>query len=340
MRIGILGLTVFFVFFTSCKDEPAEPGLPSVNGHSVLVLNEGNFQWGNASLSVYDPEARTIIHKVFQKVNGRPLGDVAQSISGFGQFYYIVVNNSGSILVIDTSDFKLVDEWKGYISPRYMFHVDEQTAIVSDLYAKGVFVIDKANGSVKSKIGINGWTDRMIRYKDDLFVTNRDGKAIYRIDLITFRLKDSIVVSDQPNQMVIDAENKLWVLCSGKTGEGNGALWVLDADNGELVQKFSMNVSAFINHLAIDRSLQHIFYIEKDLYKMHYKDSTLPKIPSIKLEMKTPYHLKIDQINDDIYISDAKDFLSNSTLKRYTSNGTTIDVVETGIIAGDVYIGE
>lgn len=338
MRFGLILLSILPLGLISCKEKVSEPGLPSVNRYDVLVLNEGNFQWGNASLSVYDPLAMTITNKVFQKVNGRPLGDVAQSISAFGPYYYIVVNNSATILVIDTSDYMLVDEWTGFVSPRYLFHVDDRTAIVSDLYAKGVFVVNKTDGTVKSKIAINGWTDRMVRYRDDLFITNRDGKAIYRIDLQSFSVKDSIIVSDQPNQMVVDADDRLWVLCSGKTGAGKGALWILNAESGEKIRRFDMSVSAFVNHLAIDRKLEYIFFIEKDLYKMHYMDTILPAVPFIQLDMKTPYHLTVSPVNDDIYISDAGDFLSNSTLNRYAPAGDKIDWVETGIIAGDIYI--
>jgi len=69
----ILIYTAFFAvsLFTSCKkektiiiDEPEN----TISG--VLVGNEGNFNWGNASLDYIDPKRKTIYHSVYKAKNG------------------------------------------------------------------------------------------------------------------------------------------------------------------------------------------------------------------------------------------------------------------------------
>ena len=49
-------------------------------GHGLFITNEGNFQYGNATLSFYDTQTRKIDNEVFFRANDQKLGDVAQSL--------------------------------------------------------------------------------------------------------------------------------------------------------------------------------------------------------------------------------------------------------------------
>ena len=63
----------------------------------VFCLCEGNMNAGNASLSYYDPAARTVQNEVFYRANGAKLGDVAQSIFLREGRVFIPISNSGVI---------------------------------------------------------------------------------------------------------------------------------------------------------------------------------------------------------------------------------------------------
>ncbi|MBR5603111.1 MAG: YncE family protein, partial [Bacteroidales bacterium] len=89
--------SIFFVFatlclcvFTSCMEW--DYGLEedfSTSGEGLFICNEGNFQYGNATLSYYDPETKIIENEVFYRANAMKLGDVAQSMiirDGIGWF--------------------------------------------------------------------------------------------------------------------------------------------------------------------------------------------------------------------------------------------------------------
>src|SRR5690554_356122 len=94
-----------------------EAFLPGPSSKGLFIVNEGNFMYGNASLTYYDPQSGNVENEVFIRANGINLGDVAQSMTIHNGLGYIVVNNSGVIFVIDPATFRLKGNITGLISP-------------------------------------------------------------------------------------------------------------------------------------------------------------------------------------------------------------------------------
>ena len=46
------------------------------SGRGLFICNEGNFQYGNATLSYYDPTTKTVENEIFYRANAMKLGDV------------------------------------------------------------------------------------------------------------------------------------------------------------------------------------------------------------------------------------------------------------------------
>ena len=67
----------------------------TVKYDDVLIGCEGNFGWGNASISLYNPTDNSITNTIFQNINGYAIGDVLQSITEYNGKLFVVVNNSG-----------------------------------------------------------------------------------------------------------------------------------------------------------------------------------------------------------------------------------------------------
>lgn len=99
-----------------------------VRGPGLFICNEGNFQYGNASLSFYDPAANQVSNEVFFRANGMKLGDVAQSMAIYGDRGWIVVNNSHVVFAIDVDTFREVGRIENLPSPRYI-HLDRKSVV-------------------------------------------------------------------------------------------------------------------------------------------------------------------------------------------------------------------
>ena len=120
---------IFILFLvSSCvKDKPQDPVKTAVSIDSenkVLITNEGNFGWGIGTISVYDPTSGAVIDKYDQQQNGgSTLGNVCQSITKYNNHYYIVMNNSNKIVVVNASDFVKTAIITGFNSPRYILPI-------------------------------------------------------------------------------------------------------------------------------------------------------------------------------------------------------------------------
>ena len=102
----MLHRTLAFLFMAvamaSCmKWDYVDPEEIKTGGQGLFIINEGNFQYGNASLCYYDPDTKEVQTEVFLRANGFKLGDVAQSMTVRDGRGWIVVNNSHVIFALD-----------------------------------------------------------------------------------------------------------------------------------------------------------------------------------------------------------------------------------------------
>ena len=71
----------------------------------LFITNEGNFQYGNATLSYYNPTTKEVENEVFYRANAMKLGDIAQSMVIRDGIGWVVVNNSHVVFAIDINTF-------------------------------------------------------------------------------------------------------------------------------------------------------------------------------------------------------------------------------------------
>ena len=352
MNRYLIVLAVLLAFF-SCKDDPVDTVFFDFTGNrGVYVLSEGNFMYGNSSLSFYDTDAKRIYNQVFQARNGAPLGDVAQSMTLWNNLGFVVVNNSGKIYVIDSKTAEFRGSISGLSSPRYVHIVNSEKAYVTDLYARKISVFNPQTFQVTGKIPVNNpnsefkqhSTEQMLAYKNLVFVNcwSYDNKILV-IDSNTDQLVDSVEVFKQPNSMVLDKYNKLWVLTDGgfagnPYGYEQPGLLKIDAETREIERSFRFALGEHPLKLTINPTGDTIFYLNLHVWKISVSDKRLPEQPFITSKYTSIYggfySLGIDPVTAEIYVGDAIDHRQNGIVYRYSSSGKLTDEFKVGISPG------
>ena len=323
----------------SCKPEPPGPvDSPKPSKGSVLLLNEGNFQWGNASLDLYDPETEILQSGIFKSANQQALGDVLQSMSIFQDKGYLVVNNSGKIEVVNPTDMTSLGTIEGLTSPRFFLGISSSKAYVSDLYANAIAIVDLSDQAVSGSISCPGWTEQMLSVGEMVFVTNIRQPYLYVVNSQTDLLVDSIRIREGGNRIVRDQEGMLWVACGELIQpDESGALYRINPENWTLIDSFLFSPATHPDELTINASGDQLFFLNGGVQRMPIAAAELPQNPLIPEDGGLFYGLGVDPFSDEIYVTDAIDFVQRGAILRYDLEGNLLHEFRAGIIPGRFY---
>lgn len=330
---------ILFIGMASCKKQEIGPQCPTcfedniaVKYNDVLIGCEGNFGWGNSSLSLYNPSDTSITNSVFQNINGYALGDVMQSMTEYNGKLYVVVNNSGKIEILDTATYQKTITISGLTSPRFFCGINSSKAYVSDLFSNQITILDLSSNSVIGNITTNGWTEEMLLVNDKIFVTRPDTNFILQINASTDVIEDTIVVAKGPSSIVLDNNNQLWVLSSGGTNEEQGELNQIDPSTNSIIQTMVFgDINDSPNNLKTSPSGEEIYYLNNGISKLSIYDTALPFTSIVTQNGALFYGLGISPTHD-IYVSDAVDYVQSGIVYRYDSTATLIHQFVVGII--------
>lgn len=314
-----------------------------IYGKGVFIVNEGNYTNGNGSVSFYNFYTHKIYNGIFDAANKRPLGDVPVSMEFINGMIYIVVNNSGKIEVVNPDDFKSVKTINGFTSPRFILPVSNTKAYVSDLRSNYISVLDLQTNTIIKKIYCGKSTDRMLKFNNKIFVCNwseyyvkAPNNTVQVIDCDNDLLIDSVKVGKEPNSMVFDKQNRLWVLSSG--GYNNEEIPELNCINinNLQIEKKMLFASKYLSpvSLCINQNKDSLWFINNNIYCITINDNQLPATPVIFKKNRLFYSMDINAPKSELYISDAIDYNQNGYIYRFTSTGSVIDSLRAGIIPG------
>ena len=113
-----------------------------ITDEGLFITNEGNFQYGNATLSFYNPSTKEIENEIFYRANAMKLGDVAQSMVIRDGIGWVVVNNSHVVFAIDIHTFKEVGRITNLTSPRYIHFLSDEKAYVTQIWDNRIFIVN------------------------------------------------------------------------------------------------------------------------------------------------------------------------------------------------------
>ncbi len=322
-RSGWLMVGLWFALLSCNEPTDSWPVLqkaPKPSGkykNGILIINEGNFGWGFGTLSFYNFGSRTVEHDLFRTINGRILGNVAQSALLLDTLLYIVVNNSRKIEVLSANTLKSLRQITGLVSPRYLM-AQYPKAYCTDLYDDAISVLDLSLAKVLRKISAPGWTERIIGIDDEIFVEDRTGGIlVIRNDSLTQRIE-----LGSPANGLSFWKSKLWTVADDK-------LIAVDPKRKTITDKLNLPPSPNRARIVI-ASADELWVLFGHLWQFDGKSFAM----AFSGEGKNFYALAAK--GRTVALADAHDYVRPSTI-YLLENKIPADTIEGGVITGEMY---
>lgn len=307
------------------------------SGQTVLIVNQGGFNRGEATLSELRVESRTVREDVFSAKNGRPLGDVAQSLTAFGDRLFIVVNNSHKIEVVAKNDYRSLGTVAipGNASPRYMAISPTNHGYVTTLYSNNVMKVDLSTLAVIKQIDVGMGSEGIVMSNDTAFVAKNlasDFSSGSQIALIRTGT-DAVVQTWQtcvgPTQLAVIGAN-LVVSCTGTWGQNDGEIVVHNRTTGEIVRRIALNTYAG----GFAKAAGTVMYVLADgVKRVDVGTGSVSPISS-----RSFYAIGFD--GESLWLADALNYAQAGRLIRASSTGAAIDSFTVGIVPGYIHMDE
>lgn len=354
------------------KDElviPSEQeGLPVdvVPGSKIAgmyLLNEGNMGSNKCTLDYLDFTTGIYSRNLYPERNPdvvKELGDVGNDIGIYGSKLYIVVNCSHKVEVLDSRSGIRIGQ-VDIPNCRYVrFH--EGKAYVSSYVGpvtidfnspKGaVFEVDTLSLSVTRQVTVGYQPEEMEIAGDYMYVANSGGYRAPEFDntLSVIRMKDFRQVKQIPvdinlNRVRKDKYGQLWVTSRGDYETRPSRLYILSEKNGKGMMEVDQMIPVACSNMAIKGDSIYYYSTEwSDVSGSNTVSYGIIDIPSRKVvsenfitdgtekNIAVPYGIAIHPETGDIYLTDARNYVSSGILYCYSRDGRLKWSVRTGDI--------
>lgn len=339
----------------------------SIDG--FYLLNEGNMGSNKSTLDYYDYATGTYTRNIYGNANPtvpKEMGDVGNDIAIYGDRLYAVINCSNKVEVMN----KYTAERIGQINVpncryirfdgryAYLTSYAGPVQITPDYKQRGyVAKIDTATLQVVDTCIVGFQPDELEIAGGKIYVANSGGymvpnyeSTVSVIDLETFKETKRIEVAINLHHLRKDNHGQLWVSGRGDYYTVPSKLYCIDMNTDLLTDSIDVSVSNF--HL--DGDSLYIYGTEWSYISMDW-DITYGIVDVKKHELVTknfitdgtetkirmPYGIKVNPITKDIYVTDAKNYVSPGTLYCFSSDGVKKWSVRTGDIpAHFVFLGK
>ncbi len=338
-------LLSFTIFFTACDDD--NDSVNPSGSSRVVVINEGNFNSADGSLSTYNPTDGTVNLTVFANQNGFPIGATVQNMSAHQGLWYAITANPDKVEVISPSNFgsiATIDAGtaqipalenafgfaavgnKGYVSNWGTFN--DSTFIFENSF---IAVLNLDNNTVTQRIDLNEQPQHLLAVNDQIYIANVSSNTLFVLNPNTDLIEDTIVVENGPDQMLLDANQKIWVICR------SGSLVRVDpSDHSVEATVTGIQTTGFNEKMAINGSGDKIYYLSStgfdpstdEIYEFEISATTAPTTPLISGQ--NLYGVGIDPLENIIYVSDAAAFQDDGTVTRYDTDGNALNTFDAG----------
>ena len=327
--------------FTACTNENEAPEIPSGSESSVnvcYVLNSGDWQSSNSSLTKYDLSTGQAVQNYFELQNGRCLGNTANDMLVHGSKMYIAVSGESTI-EITSLDAKSIRQIKCAGQPRYLAaHADK---VYVTYYDGKVARIDTTSLEVDAMVEVGRNPEQLAVYNGNLYVANSGGmdyntevgydKTVSVVDLATFSEVKKIEVACNP-AVVVAAGDGVYVASYGNYYNVPSTLQCVSADGIASVVEECSNMT----ELCYSEGRLYGFFSEYD----EFWNSTITYLsygvadksvdsPWIK-EVFLPVPYKVCAAGGYICVT-SSDYINDGDSYLYDTDGMLVHAIPSGL---------
>ena len=120
----LFSLLLSICFLISCNPDPdhVDPSYPYLE-NGFLIMNEGAFSGGIGTLSFSFGDNSgfdSVRNDVFQEINGRSLGNLANYTLKDDSYIYVVMNGAGTVEILLKETLESISTVIGFIKPQIL----------------------------------------------------------------------------------------------------------------------------------------------------------------------------------------------------------------------------
>ncbi len=359
---GWLCVLALGVASVSCSDDDPEwnddGSKIDLPYNRMFILNEGSINKNNAGIAFYAPKNDAEkIDDIFYQQNGKRLGDTGQSMIEYRDKIYVAVYKSNYLArlnaaCVEEASVSFVNDPDLSAGIRYIDAEDGY--IYASFYGGVVAKINAKTLAVEAKLQTGGANLEGVAIEDDnLYVANSYEKVldpvtnknkyvyktdVYVIDLRSFSLKGTVVVSQNPND-IIEEDDKVFVISWGNYKDKGYSFQMIDPKKNNQVSEIAVatkmaggNDIVYLVNSVTDWSTHQttntFFYYDVKTGRLH-EESFLKNAPA-ELASSSVYMMAVDDETGDIYIGVTFYSASNGTMYRFRKDGTFVEKFDCG----------
>lgn len=323
------------------------------------LLNEGNMGSNKATLDFFDFAAGVYRKNIYAEANPnvvKELGDVGNDVQVYGNKLYAVINVSNKVEVMDATTTKRIKQIE-LTNCRYITFANGKAYISS--YAGPVIIdprapvgivaeVDTATMQITRKVEVGYQPEEMAVVGNKLYVANSGGylpptydSTVSVIDLATFKETKKIHVDINLHRLKADGDGDLYVTSRGDYYSRPSALYVVDTKTDAVKKRFPVAAS----NICISGDTCYLYGSEysyiSGTWKINYgminvkTETALPGgfiTDGTEKNIKMPYGIMVDPETKDIYVTDARDYVSPGILYCFDKSGKK----KWSVVTGDI----
>ena len=343
---------------------PGVPIDPDARPAGMYLLNEANMGSNKSSIDYVDFRNAYYVRNIYAERNPevvKELGDVGNDIQIYGNKLYAVINCSHKVEVMDVRTCKRIGQvdipncryirfakGKAYVSA-YVGPV----AIDPNAQLGAVYEVDTASLAVTRKVTVGYQPDELEVLGEYLYVANSGGyrapdydSTVSVVEIYGMKQIQKIPVGNNLHRIRKDRYGKLWVTSRGDYNTIPSRLYVLDRkdkNSKEMVVKDTLDIPCSEMYIQGDS----LYFYSVEWNKQTERNTVTYGIIDVRTgqlvtdhfitdgteqDIVIPYGICVHPTTGDIYVTDAKNYVSSGVLHCYDRHGKKKWSVRTGDI--------